>query len=89
MRPPHNVGCRVRDRVAAPRAAGSPGLRRCAACRRMTKGKSALGPLLPRRARRIVGGDEMTLPAGRRQELAGLLLARAFARDPGGVASGL
>lgn len=30
----------------------------------------------------------MPLPAGRRQELAGLLLARAFARDPGGVASG-
>jgi len=28
-------------------------------------------------------------PAGRRQELAGLLLARAGARDPGGVAQGL
>ena len=31
----------------------------------------------------------MPLPAGRRQELAGLLLARAGARDQGGVAPGL
>lgn len=47
------------------------------------------GPLLLRRGRNIGGGDQMPLPAGRRQELAGLLLARAFARDPGGVAQGL
>jgi hypothetical protein len=53
----------------------------------MTKGE--LGPLLPGRSRNVGGGDQMPLPAGRRQELAGLLLARAGARDPGGVAPGL
>ena len=49
--------------------------------------REGLSPLF-RRRRGVGGGDQMPLPAGRRQELAGLLLACAFARDPGGVASG-
>ena len=47
--------------------------------------RGGLGPLLPGRGRNVGGGDQMPLPAGRRQELAGLLLARAVLGDPGSV----
>lgn len=50
--------------------------------------RESLGPLL-RRRRGVGGGDQMPLPVGRRQELAGLLLARAVLGDMGGVAPGL
>src|SRR5690606_15467312 len=45
------------------------------------------GPRLPRRG--VGGGDQAALPAGGREEPAGLLLARAVPGDPGGVAQGL
>jgi len=51
-------------------------------------GEGSLGPLL-RRGRGVGGGDQMPLPAGRRQELAGLLLAGAMLGHLGGAARGL
>jgi hypothetical protein len=53
------------------------------------RGSTRLGPRLLRRSRGVGGGDQMPLPAGRRQELAGLFLARARLGDQGGVAQGL